>query len=129
MKTQSIQLNYGNEQRRAARPPANTGWRSVPGHAGRALAAASVILGIIAGAAWVLTVPALYPYVQAAIWAASFMCFTAAIKIAKSSARAYLLIGSGLMAFALSSMKAAPGFAFMALMLIAVWAAAALYRK
>ena len=129
MKTQSIHWNHGNEHRRGSGPPANTGWRSVPGHAGRELAAASVILGIIAGAAWVLTVPALYPFVQAAIWAASFKCFTAAIRAGNSRARGYLLIGSGLMAFALSSMTAAPGFAFMALMLLAVWVAALLYRK
>ena len=129
MKTQSIHWNHRNEHRREPGPLANTGWRNVPGHVGRALAAASVIFGIIAGAAWVLAVPVLYPYVQAGIWAAAFICFTAAIKAGKSSARGYLLIGSGLMAFALSSMKAAPGFAFMALMLIAVWAAAALYRK
>jgi len=46
----------------------------------------------------------------------------------KGRERGYLLVASGMIAFAVSNMEVSHAFVFMALTLAAVWAAAALYR-
>lgn len=123
MKTQTIHWNHERELKHTARALAAD---SVPAVApwARPLGA----LGLILGAAWLLTVPAWFPLVQVAIWAVAFIHFALAIQAGKGNFRGYVMTGSALTVLALSSLEVAPGFAFMALMMIAVRATAALNR-
>jgi hypothetical protein len=86
-------------------------------------------LALITGAAWLVTVPDLVVYLQAALWTSGFLFFGLALESEKTTIGLSLATGFALPLLAWLSSKVAVEFSIVGVALVAVWVAAAIYAK
>jgi hypothetical protein len=98
--------------------------------AARALLALVAAAAVVVAAAWLVTLPEFAPYLQAAIWAGGFVFVALAVE-SDSPLAALLLLATGIAMPALAwlSSRVAVELALVAAALVAVWAAAAIFRR
>lgn len=98
--------------------------------AARALLALAAAAAVVVAAAWLVTLPQFAPYLQAAIWAGGFVFVALAVE-ADSPLTAILLLATGIAMPALAwlSSRMAVELALVAVALVAVWAAVAIFRR
>lgn len=86
-------------------------------------------LAIVVGAAWLVTAPDLAIYLQATLWASGLIFLGLAIDTESPFNVLSLLTGLALPALALISSQVAVEVAIVAATLVAVWLAAAIWRR
>jgi hypothetical protein len=86
-------------------------------------------LAIAVGAAWLVTVPDLIIFLQAGLWASGFLFLGLAIDSEESMVAPSLATGIALPVLAVLSSRIAPEIAIIAATLVAVWVAAAIWRR
>lgn len=129
MKTQAIGWNgLESPESPAALNPAdnlNSATRLVSG----VILALAPALALIVGAAWLITMPDLVVYLQAALWTSGFLFFGLALDSEKATARLSLATGFALPLLAVWSDKVATEIAIVAVALVAAWIAAAIFAR
>lgn len=95
----------------------------------RAILALVSALALITGAAWLVTVPDLVVYLQAALWTSGFLFFGLALESEKATIGLSLATGFALPLLSWLSSKVAVEFSILAVALVAAWVAAAIYVK
>lgn len=86
-------------------------------------------LAIVTGAAWLITAPDLAIYLQVTLWASGFIFLGLAIDTDSPFNLLSLLTGLALPVLALLSSRVAVEVAMVAALLVAVWLAAAIWRR
>ena len=114
----------------------NTTARNPVGRLNNALSQATKVflalvpaLAVVVAATWLVTVPGLVVYLQATLWASGFVFLGLAIDSEKSAASLSLVTGIALPVLAVLRSRVAVEFAFVAAALVAVWVAAAIWRR
>lgn len=95
----------------------------------RAILALVPALAIVVSAAWLVAMPGLAIYLQAALWTSGFVFFGLALDSEKAAIGLSLATGFALPALALMSSKVSVEFAIAGAALLAAWLAAAIWRK
>jgi hypothetical protein len=93
----------------------------------RAIVALIPALAMTVGAAWLVTMPDLVVYLQATLWASGFVFFGLALESEKATIGLSLATGFALPLLALLSSKVAVEISIIAVALVAVWIAAAVW--
>jgi hypothetical protein len=129
MKTQAIEWN----EQIAAREPGTLNpvkkLNSATRLLNRSFLAAAPALALIVGAAWLLSVPDLVVYLQAALWASGFVFFGLALDSEKATLGLSIATGFAVMALALLSSIFAVELLIVAVTIIAAWVATAILRR
>ena len=86
-------------------------------------------LAILVGAAWLITVPDLVVYLQATLWASGFVFMGLAIESEKTAGGLSLATGMALPVLAVLSSRVSVEIAIVAATLVAIWVAAAIWRR
>ena len=86
-------------------------------------------LAILVGAAWLITVPDLVVYLQATLWASGFVFMGLAIESEKTAGGLSLATGMALPVLAVLSSRISIEIAIVAAALVAIWVAAAIWRR
>ena len=81
------------------------------------------------GAAWLVTVPDLVIYLQATLWTSGFVFMGLAIDSEKPVFGLHLATGIALPVLAVLSSRVSVEFAIIATALVALWVAAAIWRR
>jgi hypothetical protein len=97
--------------------------------AAKAFRALVPALAIVVGAAWLVTVPDLVVYLQAALWTSGFVFMGLALDVDKRGSGLSLLTGIALPVLTLLSSRVAVEIAIIATALVAAWIAAAIWRR
>jgi hypothetical protein len=95
----------------------------------RSFLAAAPALALIVGAAWLLSVPDLVVYLQAALWTSGFVFFGLALDSEKATLGLSIATGFAVMALALLSSIFAVELLIVAVTIIAAWVATAILRR
>lgn len=130
MKTQSIELFPAIRRSDRTMPHALPRLKSLAGVSVRTTLVLMPALILVVGTAWLVTVPHLAVYLQAATWAAGFVFLALAAETERADI-ALLLASTGiaLPTLAFLSSRVAVELAIVASMLLAVWITAALIRR
>jgi len=94
----------------------------------KGLFAAVPALSVVVGAAWLVGMPDLILYLQAALWASGFVFFGLALDSEKSAIGLSIATGFALPALAMLSSRVAEEYAIVAAVIIASWLAAAVWK-
>ena len=86
-------------------------------------------LAVVVGAAWLVTVPDLVLYLQATLWALGFVFMGLAIDTEKPFNGLSLATGIALPVLAVMSSRVAVEIAIVGAALVAIWIAAAIWRR
>ena len=81
------------------------------------------------GATWLVSAPDLLIYLQAGLWASGFLFLGLAIDGEDSTVAPALATGIALPVLAVISSRVAPEIALVAATIIAIWIAAAIWRR
>jgi hypothetical protein len=129
MKTHAIEwTNNNNRGATIAQNPVGSLNRAL--HlATKAFLALVPALAILVGAAWLITVPDLVVYLQAALWASGFVFMGLAIDSEKTASGLSLATGMALPVLAVLSSRVSVEIAIIAAALVAIWVAAAIWRR
>jgi len=130
MKTQAIGWNdlAGPEKPAAINPADNL--NSATRLVSRAILALAPALALIVGAAWLVTMPDLVVYLQAALWTSGFLFFGLALDSEKTTISGLsLATGFALPLLAVWSDRVAIEVAVVAVALVAAWIAAAIFAR
>jgi hypothetical protein len=95
----------------------------------RVILALAPALALIVGAAWLITMPDLVVYLQAALWTSGFLFFGLALDSEKAAIGLCLATGFALPLLAVWSDKVAIEIALVAVALVAAWIAAAIFAR
>ncbi len=95
----------------------------------RVILALAPALALIVGAAWLVTMPDLVVYLQAALWTSGFLFFGLALDSEKATIGLSLATGFALPLLAVWSDKVAIEIAIVAVALVAAWIAAAIFAR
>lgn len=130
MKTQSIELFPTVHRDDTAARDVLPHLKSVLALGAQAFLALVPALAVVVGAAWLVTVPDLVLYLQAATWAAGFVFLGLAIESERADTALLLAFtGAALPVLAYLSSRVAVELAIVAATLVAAWIAAALLRR
>jgi len=129
MKTHAIGWNdlSGPEKPAAINPADNL--NSATRLVSRVILALAPALALIVGAAWLITIPDLVVYLQAALWTSGFLFFGLALDSEKATIGLSLATGFALPLLAVWSDKVAIEIALVAVTLVAAWIAAAIFAR
>ncbi len=128
MKTHAIEWINNNHGATIAQNPVGSLNRTLQ-LATKAFLALVPSLAILVGAAWLITVPDLVVYLQATLWASGFVFMGLAIESEKTAGGLSLATGIALPVLAVLSSRVAVEIAIIAAALVAIWVAAAIWRR
>jgi len=129
MKTHSIAWSDINTRNSESAIDPISGLNSALQLAARAFIAIVPALAIVVGAAWLVMQPDLVIYLQAALWTSGLVFLGLAIDSQKPTIFAGLATGIALPVLAWLSSTVAMELAIVAAAIVAVWVAAAIFRK
>ena len=95
----------------------------------RAFLALVPALAVAVGATWLVSAPELLLYLQATLWVSGLLFLGLAIDVEDATVAPALLTGVALPVLAVLSSRVAPEFAIVAATVIAIWIAAAIWRR
>jgi hypothetical protein len=94
----------------------------------RGILALTPALTLIIGAVWLITIPQMVVFLQAALWTSGILFFGLALDSQKATIGLSLATGFALPLLALLSSTVAVEFAIVAVALVAAWVTAAIYN-
>lgn len=130
MKTQSIELFPLVHRDGTAVRNALPRLRSATGLTARTLVALVPALALVVGSAWLVTLPDLVPYLQAATWAVGLVFLALAVESERGDTALLMsFTGVALPVLAFLSSRVATELAIVAATLVAAWVVAAVVRR
>ena len=129
MKTQSIEWNEIIESNGPIVENPIGSLNQLLHFASKAFLALVPAAGILVGAAWLVGMPDLVLYLQVTLWASGFVFMGLALDVDKPGAGLSLLTGIALPVLAVMSSRVAVEIAVIAAALVAIWVAAAIWRR